>query len=104
MKVGYEFELGLILKDDQGNFSMREPLHYSPKSKMEVDSLIEDIKDYQKENIEFDLYLIKNTTEHDWEFGWDREDISIYPFRSDAVIPKYIEKKINRVLSETEVK
>ena len=100
MKVAYEFELGLLLKDDQGNFSMREPLHYSPKSKTEVYSLIEDVKHYQKENIELYLYLIRNTTEYDWEFGWDREDISIYPNRSDAVIPKYIEKTINLVLSE----
>ena len=58
-------------------------------------------------DLQFDFqkkYFHRPKEKIDWEFGWDREDISIYPFRSDAVIPKYIEKKINRVLSETEVK
>tara|TARA_R100001163_G_C5065256_1_gene203149 strand:- start:781 stop:1095 length:315 start_codon:yes stop_codon:yes gene_type:complete len=100
MKVAYEFELGLILKDDKGNFEMREPLHFCPKTKMEVSHLIDHAKEYLKEKIEFDIYLIKNTTDHDWEFRVDREEISIYPNRSDAVIPKYIEKTINIVLSE----
>ncbi len=100
MKVAYEFELGIISRDSEGNIQDREPLHFLPKSKIEVDSLIDDIKENLKENIEFDLDLIKWTTNYDWEFGANREDIKIYPKRSDAVIPKYIEKIISRVLSE----
>ena len=101
MKVSYEFELGLIYRDSEFNVVEREPLHYCPKT--EWKSLIQEIKDYRKENQEFDLHLIRWTTYTDW-YDAEREELGILPNRvtsfRDVAVPKYMDKIIDKVLSE----
>ena len=102
MKVHYEFELGLISRDSKGHIQDREPLHYCPKT--ELKSLIEDLKDHKKEGQEFDLDLIRWTTDFDWGFDADREELKLHPQRSTSFkyvgVPKYIDKIISKVLRE----
>ena len=100
MRIAYEFELGLLLKDDEGNFVMREPIHFCVKT--ELVNLIDYINDLLKDDLDFDLQLSKSTCDYDdWEFGFERNYLDVYPERGNQFnVPKYIDKAINKVLSE----
>ena len=50
MRIAYEFELGLLLKDDEGNFLMREPIHFCIKT--ELNNLIDFINDLLNDDLE----------------------------------------------------
>ena len=66
-------------------------------------SLIKDLKDYKKEGQEFDLDLIRWTTDFDWGFSADREELKLYPQSTSfkyVGVPKYIDKIISKVLKE----
>ena len=100
MRIAYEFELGLLLKDDKGTFVEREPIHFCVKT--ELVQLIDYINDLLNDNLDFDLQLSKSTCDYDdWEFGFEINYLDVYPKKGNQFnVPKYIDKAINKVLSE----